>query len=84
MHGENDQLNSEIQRLRTEIDRLQSAHDTAVNDARALKLQLDEQNLVTTNSPSTTTVCRFSYLELIACLIRFFFNVKKNKFLGFS
>ena len=65
-------MNGEIQRLRTEIDRLQSAHDTAVNDVRALKIQLDERYLVTANSPSITTVCRFSYFELIACLIRFF------------
>lgn len=65
-------MNGEIQRLRTEIDRLQSAHDTAANNVRALKIQLDERHLVTANSPSNTTVCRFSYFELIARLIRFF------------
>jgi len=60
-------LNGEIQHLRTEIDRLQSAHDTAVNEIRALKLQLDEQHLINSNSSSNTAVCRFAYFELIAC-----------------
>jgi hypothetical protein len=60
-------LNGEIQHLRTEIDRLQSAHDTAVNEIRALKLQLDEQHLINSNNSSNTAVCRFAYFELIAC-----------------
>ncbi len=59
IRGENDQLNGELQRLRTEIDRLQSAHNTVVNDNHALKLQLDERNLVNANSSSTTAVCTY-------------------------
>jgi hypothetical protein len=56
IHNENDQLNSEVKRLQTEIYHLQSAHETAVNDNRALKFQLDEQQLVNTTSPSNITV----------------------------
>ena len=73
MQSENDQLNVEMQRLRAEIDRLQLANESAINDTRTLKLQLDERLLVNTNSPSMTTVSKFVYIELIACLIRFFF-----------
>jgi len=56
IQGENDQLNIEMQRLRAEIDRLQLANESAINDTRALKLQLDERLLVNTNSPSITTI----------------------------
>jgi len=56
IHGENDQLNVEMQRLRAEIDRLQLAHDAAVHETRALKLQLDERFLVTANSPSIAAI----------------------------
>ncbi|CAF4190032.1 unnamed protein product [Rotaria magnacalcarata] len=52
--GEKEQLNSEIQRLRNEINRLQSAHDTAVDESRLLKIQLEEQNLIIANSSPTT------------------------------
>jgi hypothetical protein len=55
-----------MQRLRAEIDRLQLSNESAINDTRALKLQLDERLLVNTNSPSITTVSRFVYIELIA------------------
>ncbi|CAF5192021.1 unnamed protein product, partial [Rotaria magnacalcarata] len=54
--GEKEQLNSEIQRLRNEINRLQSAHDTAVDESRLLKIQLEEQNLIIANSSPTTAI----------------------------
>jgi len=64
-------LNGELERLRTEIDRLQSAHDTAVSDNRALKLQLDERHLINTNSSLSTAVCRYIFLlKWMAYLIR--------------
>jgi hypothetical protein len=59
-----------MQRLRAEIDRLQLTTDAAVNETRALKVQLDERLLVNATSPSNATVSRFIYVELIACLIR--------------
>lgn len=52
-----------MQRLRSEIDRLQSAHDAAVNEARALKAQLDEQNLIIANSSPTTVVSNIRNIE---------------------
>lgn len=57
LRQENAQLDSELNRLRTEIDQLQSATSSAENEIRALKVQLDEQHLANTNSPSTTAVC---------------------------
>jgi chromosome segregation ATPase len=63
IRGENDQLNGELQRLRTEIDRLQSAHNTVVNDNHALKLQLDERNLVNANSSSTTADDSYEFVK---------------------
>lgn len=48
----------ENERLRDEITRLQSAHDTTVKENRALKVQLNEQHLVDVHSPSTTAVRR--------------------------
>ncbi|CAF1268676.1 unnamed protein product, partial [Rotaria sordida] len=52
--SENEQLNGELQRLRSEIDRLRIAHDAAVDETRALKLQLEEQSLIISNIPSIT------------------------------
>lgn len=48
---ENEQLNEELKRVRSEMERLQTAHDTLSNEARALKIQLDERFLVATNTP---------------------------------
>jgi hypothetical protein len=45
-----------MKRLRTEIERLQSANDASTNETRALKLQLDERFLVGANSPSVIAV----------------------------
>jgi hypothetical protein len=61
--GENDQLNGEIQRLRAEIDRLQLLHETATNETRALKLQLNERSLVTDSSSSNPADESFEFVK---------------------
>lgn len=51
VRDENEQLNEELKRTRSEIERIQTAHDTLLNEVQALKVQLEERFLVTTNTP---------------------------------
>ena len=55
IYNENDQLTDEIQRLRHEIQQLQSTKDSTVSEVQALKLQLDDQILRAANPSSTAT-----------------------------
>lgn len=63
--GENEQLTGELERLRHEIQHLQSIHNSSVSEARALKLQLDERFLVAANSPSIVAAVSKYLLILI-------------------
>ena len=68
IRGEHDQLQDETQRLRTEIDRLRHAHETSVNENRALKVRLDEQALPSTDTSSTAAVSTID-LVLTLCML---------------
>ena len=52
-------MNDELLHLRTEIQRLQSAYDTSVSEASALKLQLDERSLDAASTPPVDIVRKF-------------------------
>lgn len=62
--NENETLTGEINRLRTELERVQSTYETSVNEIRSLKAQIDERFLVAANTPPVVNVS-FSH---------FFFN----------
>ena len=53
IRSENDQLTGDMQRVRAEIERLQSAHDGSVHEARSLQAQLDDRCL---NAPTSPTI----------------------------
>ena len=55
MH-ENETLTGELNRLRTELERVQTAYETSLSEIRALKVQLDERFLVAANTPPVATV----------------------------
>lgn len=50
IRNENEQLNNEIQRLRGEFDHLKLTHDASMNEIRSLKIQLEQQQLISGNS----------------------------------
>jgi hypothetical protein len=56
MRDENEQLNNEIQRLRDEINRVKLDHETAIDEIRTLKIQLDERMLLANHSPLNVAV----------------------------
>ena len=58
IRNENDQLTGDMQRVRAEIERLQSAHDGSVHEARSLKAQLDDRCLDAPTSPTIVGVRR--------------------------
>ena len=62
VRNENEHLTGEIQRLRNEIQQLQSMHDASTNEVCALKHQLDEKLLLATNSPAVIAVRTLSSL----------------------
>lgn len=64
IRSENEQLTGELQHLRSEIERVQSAHDASTHEARALKVQLDERFLVAANTPPVVAVSSCSRLAL--------------------
>ena len=64
IRSENEQLNGELHRLRSEIERVQSAHDASTHEARALKVQLDERFLVAANTPPVVAVSSSGRLTL--------------------
>ena len=55
---ENEHLRVEVQRIRSDIDVVQSAHDALVKEARVLKVQLDERFLVAANTPPVVAVSK--------------------------
>lgn len=63
VHDENEQLNEELKRTRSEIERVQTAHDTLLNEVQALKVQLEERFLVTTNTPPVVTDESFELIK---------------------
>ena len=63
LRGEKDHLSHEIQHLRQELQTVRANHDAIQNEVRALKTQLTERYMVTTNSPSiVAAVCNHLFL----------------------
>lgn len=52
LRGEKDHLSHEVQHLRQELQTVRANHDAIQNEVRALKAQLTERYMATTNSPS--------------------------------
>lgn len=62
IRSENHQLTGDMQRVRAEIERLQSAHDGSVHEARALQAQLDDRCL---NAPTSPKIMGDESFELV-------------------
>lgn len=60
---ENETLTGELNRLRTELERVQTSYETSLSDIRALKVQLDERFLVAANTPPVATDESFELIK---------------------
>lgn len=60
---ENETLTGELNRLRTELERVQTAYETSLSEIRALKVQLDERFLVAANTPPVATDESFELIK---------------------